>query len=558
MGQRHTPSSSALGSAQPRRKNVKSGCRTCKIRKVKCDEGRPACHRCVSTGRKCDGYGIWGGGGEERSHSRPVNQGHVVVLHPARNIPPHNLNATECECLEWFTLRTVKKLRGIFRSAFWDKLVFQACFDEPAVRHAVLALSSVQRRDVSAQERSKTIELSPDDQEQFVLRQYGKAIKHLLPQSAGGAQPNVNVVLLSCLVFIFLEFLRGHYRAAHGHLKNGLRLISEAHNPPSTTSSGVSLSKSSIQRVEDGILEAFSRIQVQVALLSPLNHTVDFALQVGEPEPVDKAFKSVEQAREQLDHLMNEVMQLEDQFRRHSIEDSVGCYSKLLYKQQRLRDRLDSWDMAYNLSTATIKTSMPFREVFGYRLLHVYHTMATVMVNTAAGSISGAALDSHTDRFRSIMIEAEELRRIVKSVAILQDLQNHYTDKSQSIADMGWIPPLYYTALKCRDPKLRLQAVELLRLVPHREGIWDSNMVASIAEKVIAIEETGDLANFILDSDSGSSEVLRTSPVAESCRIQDVRVQLPDNPGASVEFLYRDETTNWSWDMIRANFSVIS
>src|SRR3569833_880855 len=27
-----------------------------RIRKVKCDETKPFCHRCVSTGRACDGY----------------------------------------------------------------------------------------------------------------------------------------------------------------------------------------------------------------------------------------------------------------------------------------------------------------------------------------------------------------------------------------------------------------------------------------------------------------------------------------------------------------------
>ncbi|TEY71535.1 hypothetical protein BOTCAL_0091g00200 [Botryotinia calthae] len=26
------------------------------VRRVKCDEGRPSCQRCISTGRKCDGY----------------------------------------------------------------------------------------------------------------------------------------------------------------------------------------------------------------------------------------------------------------------------------------------------------------------------------------------------------------------------------------------------------------------------------------------------------------------------------------------------------------------
>ncbi|KAJ5970804.1 uncharacterized protein N7479_000722 [Penicillium vulpinum] len=35
---------------------LKSGCITCKIRRIKCDEEKPHCRRCVSTGRKCDGY----------------------------------------------------------------------------------------------------------------------------------------------------------------------------------------------------------------------------------------------------------------------------------------------------------------------------------------------------------------------------------------------------------------------------------------------------------------------------------------------------------------------
>ncbi|KAH3001521.1 hypothetical protein KXV73_001875, partial [Aspergillus fumigatus] len=32
------------------------GCLTCKVRRVKCDEEKPTCCRCRSTGRKCDGY----------------------------------------------------------------------------------------------------------------------------------------------------------------------------------------------------------------------------------------------------------------------------------------------------------------------------------------------------------------------------------------------------------------------------------------------------------------------------------------------------------------------
>lgn len=33
------------------------GCNTCKRRKVKCDEGKPGCQRCIRFGRQCEGYG---------------------------------------------------------------------------------------------------------------------------------------------------------------------------------------------------------------------------------------------------------------------------------------------------------------------------------------------------------------------------------------------------------------------------------------------------------------------------------------------------------------------
>jgi hypothetical protein len=37
---------------------TRTGCLTCKIRRKKCGEEKPACLRCTSTGRKCDGYPV--------------------------------------------------------------------------------------------------------------------------------------------------------------------------------------------------------------------------------------------------------------------------------------------------------------------------------------------------------------------------------------------------------------------------------------------------------------------------------------------------------------------
>lgn len=35
---------------------TRDGNKRCRIRRIKCDEEKPFCRRCVSTGRKCDGY----------------------------------------------------------------------------------------------------------------------------------------------------------------------------------------------------------------------------------------------------------------------------------------------------------------------------------------------------------------------------------------------------------------------------------------------------------------------------------------------------------------------
>ncbi|KAH8651519.1 hypothetical protein BGZ60DRAFT_187241 [Tricladium varicosporioides] len=57
---------------------VKTGCQTCKIRRVKCDETKPACLRCVRFGHKCDGYLNKTG----RSGNSSGNSGNARVLVP--------------------------------------------------------------------------------------------------------------------------------------------------------------------------------------------------------------------------------------------------------------------------------------------------------------------------------------------------------------------------------------------------------------------------------------------------------------------------------------------
>lgn len=40
------------------RRRTKTGCLTCRKRRIKCDEGKPHCNRCIKTNRKCEGYKV--------------------------------------------------------------------------------------------------------------------------------------------------------------------------------------------------------------------------------------------------------------------------------------------------------------------------------------------------------------------------------------------------------------------------------------------------------------------------------------------------------------------
>ncbi|KAH7161090.1 C6 zinc finger domain protein [Dactylonectria macrodidyma] len=543
---------------RPRRTKARSGCRTCKIRKVKCDEGRPACHRCVSTGRTCEGYGIWGGGNSTRPQGCVQAPNSPPITRLPAPISLRVLDASERDCFEWFTLISAKKLRGIFSSTFWDTLVFQASVHEPAVLHAVLALGSVQRQEVMQIRDIGCFFSAPDDEEQFVLRQYSKAISYLVPDPHGESQPSVDAVLLTCLVFIFLEFLRGRYKAAQAHLQNGLKLIEEAGSNTEMTRKGHAVMKSPSQCVNKGILEAFSRVQVQVGLLGHFSQA-SVNPHLG-PETTIDTFESVEQARESLDRLLNEALQLTEACHRDRVEQSGCCNPGLALHQRKLRVRLETWDSAYSLSTATISTTMPFVDRFSYRLLRSYYTMAVIMVESTTDSSSEMVFDEYTNEFASIVSQAQGLQQVVLSNPVLDDLPPRHPNKHQSIADMGWIPPLYYTALKCRVRRLRLQAIDLLRSLPHREGIWDANIAACIAEKMMAIEEGRSSSpvkqqEFCHQENSGPhDDILLTIP--ESNRIHNVSIELPDNPRGDLSLTYRKRRDDGTWEDFRTNWQL--
>ena len=590
-----------------------------RIRKVKCDEARPSCYRCLSTGRICEGYGVWGGGGGNGSRQKNSCIANVPILRGERPSPPnistlidgsvlsslplHVISADEQIYMEWFIHRTAQKLPGAFRLAFWDELLPQACLSEPSVLHAVLSLGSVHKRQ-ALDIRSTSGSSKGESTEVFALQQYTRAISDLRRRMEDKSKLSTKVALITCAIFVQLEYLRGFYKTALTHLRHGLIMLEEI----LPTNGKVEENNQDV--VNEWIMQVFTTMIVQAKLFGQeICQPRLFSLIAKRIRSVSETFQSLSHARQSLECIFFRIMILKNEHERYteSFLADRSPHSELTYIDActSIQIDLDNWLRACEQVTCESKKTdaQPAASVvdrFAWKLLEVYHTLAQIMAAecfsteslaanaklnpstlseksaacSSIGAISSYSISSAsrisqqctdnpsprsslTDEisnslasfFDSIIAQCDVLFKWAFGPSI-QTARLHRRpadrDNSHAIADIGWIPPIYYVAIHCSDPRIRSKAIKMLRLVPHREGIWDSLMAATIAEKVPGIEQgrqslskqgqRRDLHEKAAVSNSVPESA--SSLESEKCRMRDVRVELPEGPNGKLVLSY--------------------
>ncbi|OJJ95102.1 hypothetical protein ASPACDRAFT_1860472 [Aspergillus aculeatus ATCC 16872] len=124
-------------------KRSRTGCRTCRARRVKCDETPVACNNCTISGMACDGYDVHrlipGGGRRKTGNLVPI---FTIPADMARKLQ-WTTTSDERRCLSFFQHRSVEHLVGFYDSPLWQQVIFRLCYQEPAIYHAVIALGAV-------------------------------------------------------------------------------------------------------------------------------------------------------------------------------------------------------------------------------------------------------------------------------------------------------------------------------------------------------------------------------------------------------------------------------
>jgi cyanate permease len=89
-------------------------------------------------------------------------------------------------------------LSGSFDPTFWTRLVLQAAYHEPSIRHAVIALGALHE--------TSDVESTQESTRLLAMQQYGKAMTCLVnPTIQTEQRQTAHVALVACVLFVCFE-----------------------------------------------------------------------------------------------------------------------------------------------------------------------------------------------------------------------------------------------------------------------------------------------------------------------------------------------------------------
>lgn len=370
-------------------------------------------------------------------------------------------NGEELLYLDYFHHITGPGLSGTFDSSFWTHLLPQIGQFEPAVLHALVALSSLHARSGFSED---PIALDQDFSDRFALQQYNKAIVSLKNRIATG-KDSIDVTCIVCAIFIAFECLRCNQDLAMNHLYSGLKILSSTRSKTKES-----------QYVNESLWKIFTRLDGQMTVFGkPIMDisTVEPPEKIARPV-VPLAFTNFVEAMASLDRLMNSTLRFVGSILGSKYEKPLGISAQI--QQFEIQGLLQQWFSTFEALVKTTKEEYDAktqREEIILRLLHkgTYIWLSTCLITCEI------SYDLFIPDFESIVNWAEKLAAIP-------------TPKSFFTLDMSIIPPLFLTAIKCRRSWIRRKAIQQLYATPSREGLWDSKIHAKAAERMIDIEES--------------------------------------------------------------------
>ncbi|KAE9366939.1 hypothetical protein N431DRAFT_487398 [Stipitochalara longipes BDJ] len=484
---------------------VKSGCLTCKVRRVKCDERKPICKRCVRFGVQCDGYA-----------TKPVIKT-AVHMGPRPLVPKDVVQANhlcaqpyagpdfsceeEARYFRFYCENVAAQLSGPLETTLWDRIIPQAVETEPLIKHAVVAVAALNKSRIDA---AKGMGKS-NSHHQFALLQYGKALKRIRDTLTDGIK-DPRRSLMACMLVFCLECLQGYQNSASNQASIGVALLQR------WCIDGQSLSH--VKKVEDDICYGLSSLDLQALLfldtrsVSIHRDLLKFAAEKMECRPmVMESLKDcylywqlvmrhcyhwIAVARSEVSQ-ENSIASSQSTSSGHppSFEPGNNPWSTFLAASKEtpvnVQKELDAcienihrWERASKeLIGEALNSRKDTDEYIIAAMVKIHVAMTHVALGTAF-SQDEMEYDDFTSEFDTITTFSEDIHPAL--VARDRGSRFHY--------NLGILPGLCQVGMWCRQKAIRGRAISLLMKSPEmQEGVWNSESLGRFVHFLRTVEE---------------------------------------------------------------------
>ena len=519
----------------------RSGCLTCKRRKLRCDEDHPCCKRCLSASRVCTWPSSTGG-------SPNSDIGQIVIYEPG-NVPrsPNSqpdATINEKRSIAYFLANTAAQLSSWPQSRDrWWSYILQISEAEPAIRHGIVAVGALHEEFEGSTVASPSgyTPMQPLLESHLAVRQYNKALRMVWSASRWR---NRDAPLLASLLFAMFDSLRGRPEPALFHRCSGLRMLKERDleggspmkelildifihfdtenlelgepdftSPADCTfpSTWITRPIQSVSRLEDTCQTfevLFNRLLRAFKEESGTLHSG-----IGPARMLPEIFTRYEDWCLALDAYLQACACNLQTLDGDSINDLVILQIRRLMVKILLHVDLRSDDLDFDNFNADFECIVLLAECHANGLIR-----PDVLEGTNHSKFSGAlrmstpsrrhptdyvgprqsflGISAHqTPLVKNCIIDKNVLGATQPVVSLLPR-QKHFTPSSHgfyassrfSLAP-GVITALYITASNCRDPSIRRRALILLEATHRKEGQWDSLVCAANARITVTAEE---------------------------------------------------------------------
>lgn len=368
------------------------------------------------------------------------------------------MTAPEKRAFSYFQHVAAPTLSGPLDSDFWTRVVLQLSSHEPAVRHAVLTIGTLYENFQTCPHAS----WPESGGSALASLHYDKAVQCL--QSIG----DKSHLLLMCLLFTCIEFLRSNTQNAISHCRHAINILNGTNN------------KSKLLR--EYLEPAFTRLSIFPYFFGASPET--FPSQNTSPSKLQTPFKETSEAHAALVPIVAQAIRFVRAADSARLGNTPGGDATPERERQRqdMDASLDKWFAMFHLYRVGSEAAPRAETTFC--LMEMQWLVCKIWIATCQQR-EETAYDAHTSKFRRIV----DLAKLAEASMAAKSAKQDYRPPGPFTVEMGFTPFLAFVMIKCRCLELRVAALDLMKSVSlPRESLWDYGLLSVMGRRTIEIE----------------------------------------------------------------------